>query len=406
PEEGLRAGRWVPHDAAAALLLNWGDASEFLGSLRDLLVEADGELGNGEAARRIQGAEQRWGITLDELFDQIGSGAALYLPSAPAGGFIGRGDITFVLALEEPGGFQESLDSILTAMTGAPAVEEDFEGLNIRRIGPFPVYYFVSSNLMMAAGSPAALKRHVAWATASRAATLEPRVTDQAALLRLDLGYLLQSFPRTEPGPKATVAVSRDGDEVRMAFRTQDWDVAGIRRAYTAAWVGMMATRLMPALKGARAEAAKADARSDLHEIGLGIAMYKMDHQGRFPLNLEVLLQEDYISGAEVFVDPRDTNPRRRGAMRLPYSYEYVGPIPKSAPPELIIAYARPDIEPGGRNVLYVDNAVRWVSEEELHSAGGGRGMSLPQCYEWLMEHSEGWSRGRERELRRFYGVE
>ncbi len=403
PARGLRAGRWVPQDAAAVLALNWGDAERFFGSLRSLLVEVNNKSGDGAATRHIEAVEQSWGVTLDDLFGQIGSGAALYLPSAPEGGFIGRGDVTFVLALDDPQAFQRSLDSILTTMMGSATVEVDSEGSAVRRMGALPVHYSVRGNLLVAAGSRVALKRHVAWAAAPRSTPLAARVTDHAAMLRLDVGYLLQSYPQTKSGPKVTFTVSRAGDEVRMACRTQDWEMRDVQRSYLAAWAGIMSARIMPALRGARSAGSKAASRAHLQQIGLGMAVYKADHDGRFPLNLEVLLRGEYLADAEVFVDPHDRAPRRRGAMGLPYSYEYAGPVPKSAPAELIIAYARKDIEPGGRNVLYVDNVVGWVSEAELHTSGGGRGMSLRECYEWVMENSERLSNSRQRELRRFY---
>jgi hypothetical protein len=138
-------------------------------------------------------------------------------------------------------------------------------------------------------------------------------------------------------------------------------------------------------LERARAEAKKAASMGNLHNIGLGIGMYRADHERTFPPDMEALL--DYLTDPKVFVDPSDKAPQVRGAKGHPYSYEYPGALPDDMPPTFIVACSRKGVYPDGRILLYVDGSVQFLSEEQLHQDDGGRGNSLKQQYDWLMEH-------------------
>jgi hypothetical protein len=127
-------------------------------------------------------------------------------------------------------------------------------------------------------------------------------------------------------------------------------------------------------------------AAADLHSIGLGIAMWRKDHDGAYPTDLEALLNDGYLESEAVFVDPQDPKPVQRGKKGFLYSYEYVGAIPGEQPENLILAYSRQGAHADGRIVLYVDLAVEFVSEKDLHQPGGTRGMSLVECYKSIVD--------------------
>jgi hypothetical protein len=127
-------------------------------------------------------------------------------------------------------------------------------------------------------------------------------------------------------------------------------------------------------------------AAADLHSIGLGIAMWRKDHDGAYPTDLEALLNDGYLPTEAVFADPLDPKPVQRGKKGFLYSYEYVGAIPGEQPENLIIAYSRQGVHADGRIVLYVDGAVEFVSETHLRQPGGSRGMSLVECYKSIVD--------------------
>ena len=140
------------------------------------------------------------------------------------------------------------------------------------------------------------------------------------------------------------------------------------------------------ALGRARAEARKTVSKVNLHNIGLGIAMYRADHDDAYPPDLGALLTEGYLDGKESLLDPSDVKPVSVGKDGLPCSYEYIGTIPRGAPPGTTIVYTRKGIYPDGRNALYEDFAVMWVSEADLHDPNGKPRMSLRVSYQALMD--------------------
>jgi hypothetical protein len=127
-------------------------------------------------------------------------------------------------------------------------------------------------------------------------------------------------------------------------------------------------------------------ARVGMHNIGLAIAMWRKDHDGAYPPDLEALLNDGYLPTEAVFADPLDPKPVQRGKEGFLYSYEYVGPMPGEQPENLILAYSRQGAHADGRFVLYVDHVVEFVPEKDLHQPGGTRGMSLVECYKSIVD--------------------
>ena len=71
------------------------------------------------------------------------------------------------------------------------------------------------------------------------------------------------------------------------------------------------------------------------------------------------------------------------------------------------MACTRKGVHPEGRNVLSVDMAAQWVSEEELHGPHGQARTSLRASYEAVVQaFGDRLTEERKAQLRRFYEVE
>ncbi len=75
--------------------------------------------------------------------------------------------------------------------------------------------------------------------------------------------------------------------------------------AVLAAGTGIM----LPALGAARREARQTAAMSHMRQILIGMHTYAVDHEGRFPPNLDVLHTDDYLPNDDVFRHPADERP-------------------------------------------------------------------------------------------------
>ncbi|MCD6415832.1 MAG: hypothetical protein J7M08_03950, partial [Planctomycetes bacterium] len=316
-----------------------------------------------------------------------------------------------VLLLKKPAQFKSHLETLLTQGGQMPITPVSYEGVEMQRLMMPPVTYAISEDRMVIGGGPPAVKRYLdGQSEAAPEASKEP--PRGVAMLYLDPGYLLQSYPQTQSGGRLICKLSRSEDRITLEATGEDMEPEALGRAYLSAYFGM-AAMLMPALararmaarqaasmsdvvppvgppptfQTARAEARKAASMQNLHNIGLGIAMARYDLDGEFPPNLAVLLEERYLDGEEVFIDPADPDPPTLPGTDLKCSYRYAGPLPKDVPPRMIISYSRRGIHPGERVALYADNAVRTQSEAELHMPGGARGMSLEECYQWIIDH-------------------
>ncbi len=148
-----------------------------------------------------------------------------------------------------------------------------------------------------------------------------------------------------------------------VAIARSLWAHPKLRRQVVPRWVSwvllsvvilMMAAMLMPALEKTRRQAAVTAERSNLHEIGLGIQAYRIDHAGAYPASLNVLVQEGYLSNRNVLTSPQ--------AEDLHVVYD---PPPADAPAQTAVAYfLGPSIE-DGTSVLFADGAVTWAPIDE-----------------------------------------
>jgi prepilin-type processing-associated H-X9-DG protein len=109
----------------------------------------------------------------------------------------------------------------------------------------------------------------------------------------------------------------------------------------------------------AREAARQAVCRSNLKQIGLALAMYANDYQGQFPPKLQDLFP-DYVTDKDLFECPQA--PGVEG-------YVYVTGLSFESGPTGIAAFDRKGNHEDGRNVLFVDGHVEFMSEAHFEQA-------------------------------------
>jgi hypothetical protein len=399
----------VPQDAAATLVLNWEDGGRFFGGILDIALQMDAAVGDARMQQEMVDAETELGLRFEELFAQLGSGAAVYLPPPADKALMGPGDWTAVLLLDDPAGFRASLERIVLNAVGQPPMPHTHEGVEMSRLFMPPAFFTVTEDRMVLGGSPEAVKGYLDWqadpagADMAVAAGAEPL----ALLLRADLGYLLASYPTAESSTKMLLSLRRVGPEIRMAAAYEDLDIQTLYRAYVTSYFSVMAAMLMPALGRARGEARKAMGQANLHNIGLGLAMYEHDNEGQYPETLEDLYTLGYLDDPTIFVDPADEAPVERGDLGLKYSYEFVGPIHWDAPAGTIVCCTRKGVHGEGRNVLCRDSAVLWLEEWQLQADTGDPRTSLRASYDAMVAaYGNELTPERDAALKEFYEIE
>ena len=156
----------------------------------------------------------------------------------------------------------------------------------------------------------------------------------------------------------ALVAISRSANKLKG----QGIAIAGLIIACLSFLIfPIMAGMLLPALARAREEARKANCEEHLSQFGKAIYAFTQDNQKRFPPSLEALYPK-YVASLKVFRCPstEDEPPAHM-------SYEYRPPAP-DASPDTPMAWDNFTNHEGGRNVLFVDGSVRWLSEDDFQS--------------------------------------
>jgi len=116
---------------------------------------------------------------------------------------------------------------------------------------------------------------------------------------------------------------------------------------------------LAPSLLNARAQARRYACATNLSGIGKALLIYANDYNDQFPPDLETLISKAEMP-AKGLVCPgaglKDKDP-----------YIYRGAsITTSDAPWMIMAYDKTGNHDGGRNVLFLDSHVDWVSEERF----------------------------------------
>jgi len=413
PETGLDAAGDLPEGAAAAVALDWGDPVALFGGARDVVLRAATEADpNGQARteldQKIAMIETFLGMPLDDFFALFGSGISGYLKAPHESGMIGREDWVATLRLRNPDGFKTVLDRLITAQTGvAPPPPMNDQGLVVHTLPMAPIVYTMTADGAVVGGGIAAIRRHLTWKGGTAPKTLLKEVPRSRAMVRLDTGLLLTSYPATTSDAKLELTIGRQANDLHATLQLSDVDPALMKTSpmATAGVAAMMAATLMPALTRARHQARLAADRANLHNIGLAIAMYSADHNEQFPPNLKALVDGKYIENADGFVSPNDNAPPMRDGIRT--SYVFVGEIPPRTDPATIICYTRRGIAPEGRNVLCRDMAVIFVRERNLANPRGPRRTSLRASYDAVVKaYGDNLTEERKKQLKEFYEVE
>jgi prepilin-type processing-associated H-X9-DG protein len=115
----------------------------------------------------------------------------------------------------------------------------------------------------------------------------------------------------------------------------------------------VMAAMLLPALNQSREKARRANELSNLKQVGLGMAMFAEAHQGQLPNSLDDMLGS-VITSDRVFIDPSS-------GQRL--AYLGAGRRWQSEGADLVLAHSPTDHNGNGRNVLFTDGHVAFMSE-------------------------------------------
>jgi prepilin-type N-terminal cleavage/methylation domain-containing protein len=138
----------------------------------------------------------------------------------------------------------------------------------------------------------------------------------------------------------------------------------------------ILAGLILPALGRAREQGRRTSCMNNLKQIGLAIAMYRIDNEDQFPddgsggnTSLNLLYEgtaanaNNYIDNLKVFKCPSTNNP----VPANPAAGDYVYTVPGlNDPSDTVICEDDPAADPpnhvGGRNALAIDGSTAWVS--------------------------------------------
>jgi hypothetical protein len=147
--------------------------------------------------------------------------------------------------------------------------------------------------------------------------------------------------------------------------------------------------------------------KTNLHHIAIAISLYRRDHDGEFPPDLDELIACRALKYAEVLRDPYDQTPSLTERLQFETSFVYAGPLPRNVPEGVIVCYGREGIYPGHRAVLCVDHSTVIVAEADLADPAGRPRSSLIASYRAVMEaFGDDVTPERDAELRTFYEIE
>jgi prepilin-type processing-associated H-X9-DG protein len=122
----------------------------------------------------------------------------------------------------------------------------------------------------------------------------------------------------------------------------------------------LLAAMLLPALSSSRERARTANSMSNLRQIGLGLAMFADQHGGQLPPTVDELVP-NLISDGRVLLDPQSGEK---------FVYVGAGRTWQDGGGDNVIAYS--PIDRNGRNVLYSDGHVQWMSSQQFSDALSG----------------------------------
>ena len=117
----------------------------------------------------------------------------------------------------------------------------------------------------------------------------------------------------------------------------------------------LLAAMLLPALSSSREKARSANSMSNLKQIGLGLGMFADQHGGRLPNTLDEI--KGVVGSEKIFYDVESDKP---------FIYVGAGKMWQENPAD-VLAYSPVDMN--GRNVLFNDGHVEWMSSARFGDA-------------------------------------
>lgn len=99
---------------------------------------------------------------------------------------------------------------------------------------------------------------------------------------------------------------------------------------------------LTPFIRNIRAKKDIIACEETLQEIGSGLKLYASEHQGKFPLTLNELLEGGYVENER--------------ALNYHYTTEYT----ISSPSDTVILFDKEGSHKAGRHVLYINGDIVW----------------------------------------------
>jgi hypothetical protein len=111
--------------------------------------------------------------------------------------------------------------------------------------------------------------------------------------------------------------------------------------------------------------ARQAKCLSNLKQIGLALFTYRQENDGKWPTDLDTLVEKRYLTDRQVL---------QCSAARSPYGsvdYALVRTEKREFAPPDVVVYDRKGNHADGRNVLLFDMQVIWLSEEDFKKRMG-----------------------------------
>jgi prepilin-type N-terminal cleavage/methylation domain-containing protein len=127
----------------------------------------------------------------------------------------------------------------------------------------------------------------------------------------------------------------------------------------------ILAGFLLPALGRAREQGRRTSCINNLKQIGLAIAMYRLDYNDAFPPDLDVLYnqatpQDGYIDNVQSFKCPSTGTVLGAGSVPTDGDYTYTQPA-VTDPSDTFMVEDTTTIHGGGRNKLAIDGHATYV---------------------------------------------
>ncbi len=261
----------VPKNPSAALLLEWTDAPAFFGGSMERVRRLGAEHGDPAADAAIEGFEQRAGVPFADFFETLGAGLAVYLP-APAGrDMLHAEQAVAVLPLRDPGAFRWDLVGIVTAATGIGPLPQTFGDKTGLRLPRTPLVVAFLNDRAVIGIDRAAVAGYMRWAASGEPA-MDLKEPGACAVLYMDAGLLLRSYPQPTPGAQVILDLGRHEGSLEFGATIENTSLP-TAPMYAAA-IAFFAAGVMPGIERGKMAAKEAESRNNLHIIGMALAMF------------------------------------------------------------------------------------------------------------------------------------